>query len=204
MIRDRHLSDLRSGEVSFGSFARANGPYFRRIAGYFFRRLRGVHAPIEHEDLVQIAMIELWRGTIDYRYRCPICPRASKVPELFERHCLRRHGELHVPRPPILGYVHGRVGRALDHEVRRYTRRERFLGEMPGLERPALPDQEAILELRLLVEAARKELDPIRRRVFEGMALEIPRGETVEGYSDRQVGRIREELRAGFLGRFVA
>lgn len=194
------LIELKCGGTNFNRFARKHANYVGKLACFFYRRAQWCGPPVDEDDLAQIGLLELWHAVEEYRWRCPLCPRSAGCPEAFEAHALGAHGLLLAPRPTILAYVHARVGRSMDHEMRRHMRRHKHHGEEPPehLEPSAPPTQEQVAELAGLVEAARAELDPVRQAVLEGLALELPPRE--HGMSAARVARIREELRGGFLG----
>lgn len=198
-MRAEDLLALKLGEVTFDQFARQHASYVDRLAGWFWRRTSWCSSPVDQEDLVQIGWVELWHAVDEYRWWCPACPRSAGSPDAFEAHSKRVHLRRLAPRQGIFKYVHARVGRSMGHEMRRYLRRSKFHGEVPEWEGPAVPpSQEEAAELALLVEAARRELDPVRQQVLAGMALEVPRG--AHGVSPKLVAVIRDELRDDFLG----
>ncbi len=197
-MNNSDLLKLKAGMVTFDGFVREHGNYVRRLASWFHRRTSWVRSPVDQEDLVQIGLIELWKAVEDYRWRCPVCPKAAKIPEVFVAHAAR-HGKKLTPRPPILRYVHARVGRSMDHEMRRYVRRHKHhVDELFDYVEPSIPaSQEAIVDLSMLIDAARVQLDPVRQQVLVGMAYDLPRN--AHGIPPRQVVIIREDLRDGFL-----
>lgn len=197
-MNNSDLLGLKAGTVTFDRFARKHGDYVRRLAWWFHRRTSWVRAPVDLDDLVQIGLTELWEAVEDYRWRCPLCPKAARAPEVFAAH-MGRHGKRFGPRPTIYKYVHARVGRSMDHEMRRHVRRNKHhVDELFEFAEPAIPpSQEAVAELSLLVDAAREQLDPVRQGILAGMALGLPRH--AHDVSPRKVTIIREELRDDFL-----
>lgn len=193
------LIELKCGGTNFDRFARRHANYVGKLACWFHRRAQWCAAPVDEDDLAQIGLLELWHAVDEYRWRCPSCRRSAGCPEAFDAHVLGAHGRLLSPRPTILTYVHARVGRSMDHEMRRHMRRHKHHGEEPPehLEPSAPPTQEQVTELAQLVEAARAELDPVRQQVLAGLALGVkPRD---HGVAPATVARIREELWRDFL-----
>ncbi len=192
------LLGLKLGQVTFDDHVRKHGDYVRRLATWFHRRTSWVRMPIDLDDLMQIGLVEMWQAVGEYRWRCQRCPRSAECVEAFEIHS-RRHGVKPMPRPTILKYVHARVGRSMDHELRRHVRRNKYhVDELFEYAEPASgPTQEAVAELSLLVAAARRELDPVRQQVLAGMAFGVPRH--AHGVSPRRVTKLRDELRDDFL-----
>lgn len=174
MMRERDLWALREGEADFNR-AVVRGPlsdYLQRMSTYYNRRGTWAQAPLEVEDLLQIARLELWSSVRRYRLRCTVCPKYASTREAFLKHMATRHPDkAPIPRPTLMRWVHGCVGRALDHEVRRYTRRRKFHGEMP-IRLPAIgADQESAAELAWLIAAAQKSLGPTEQVVFQRLLL---------------------------------
>lgn len=206
------LLELREGRVDFRAFLGRHGDYVRRMvrvaARPIVRRTRPLGAnPIELQDLDQVARVEIWLAVHEYGWCCPACPRAADSPEGLERHSIRAHGASLPPRGDIFRFVHGRVGRALDHEVRRYVRRGRFWGVLPteveedvSVERwrggAQEPDQEARAELSAVVAEARRVLGARAEEILERLALGDPA-------RDEEERRDRRALRV-VLGRRVA
>jgi hypothetical protein len=187
-MNETDLQCLRDGEVEFGVFVSEHSEYTRRMVRHFAWSLTGVRAPIDGDDLVQLAHLALWDAVRKYEYRCPACPRAADSRAKFVRHVEARHGERMIPSPTLFAHVHSKVGRALDHEVRRYVRRRKW----EGGEVMDIHDAEDRIEERVLfaqmVEVARKKLKPREQEVFRAM---------VEGRvrSPRQSEEVQGKLR---------
>jgi len=212
-VNVQDLLDLRGGRIAFVAFARQHDNYLTRLANYFFRRVLSIQCPVDVEDLKQIGLAELWEAVGEYEFRCPECSGRFTTHVAFAMHVSIDHPESEgQPRPTILQYVHGRVGRSMDHELRRHQRRSKYHDKV----RRRSPDseegdfeaqysselsegatQDSLAELSMLVERARKELDPVRLNVLMGMAYDIPR--SAHGVSPRRVGKIRAELREGWM-----
>lgn len=220
-MKDQDLLDLRAGRVSFPAFARQHDNYVSRLASYFFRRVEWIRCPVDVADLKQIGLAELWEAVGEFEFRCSACPSKYTTDTALALHLSISHaGEDAHARLSILEYVHGRVGRSMDHEVRRHKRRSKHHDERQvhgargdGNETfsfnaedcPELatqPDQEAMVDLAMMVERARQELDPVRLNVLMGMAYDVPR--SAHGVSVRRVGKIRQEIRDGWMKRLQA
>jgi len=187
------VTRLRAGEISFTKFAAEQSRYFQRMARFFYGRASWARLPLELQDLEQLGLLAAWEAVQSYHLRCPGCRRGARTEEAYEAHVARQHPELlekgRAPRPrfDLLEYVHRKVGRAMDHEVYRYVRRERFHGDMPVLldelpehedpHEPAglqlalacEPTQEHAAELRLLIDRARAALGPRQYTIFLAM-----------------------------------
>lgn len=128
-LDDRALLRLRSGERS-PELVEVAEHYVVRMSGWFGTRANRSTSVIDASDLAQLGRLALWEALDRYRYRCSHCPMAMRSGDDFVEHAQRRHPEQIgvVPRPTLLRYVHQQVGRAMDHEVRRYERRLKFDG----------------------------------------------------------------------------
>lgn len=72
------LSDLRNGDLTFDNFAKSHKVTFGKWASYFLARWP--QSSIDHEDLVQEAMIEAWRAVDAWDpERVPLAPLESFV-----------------------------------------------------------------------------------------------------------------------------
>lgn len=208
------LRDLRMGRIDFQTAMLRGHGYIERMALFYWKRASWAPSlPIDLTDLRQIIAIAIWKAVREYEWRCPACHMAWNSEVEFEAHRIT-HPAVTEPSPTLERWVHGQVGNALDHEVRRYTRRGKFYEKAREYvskpdhvlafssvlpENPVEPREEArqetICELRALVEHARLTLDPKRQKVFEAMMhdeMEVP------GLTERQARRIRTELRKAF------
>lgn len=196
MIKCSDLIALKTGQSDFERFARGKGAeYVRRLSSYFWRRSSWCRSPIDQEDLFSIGLAALWEAVRAYRFRCPLCPFTSAEIASYKLHQLAVHGAPWThPQPRMFRWVHAQVGRSMDHEMRRYTRRARWnADEIPeGYEPSEPPRQDDVLELRLLVEKARAELGPAHEAVLYGLAFELPM--KAHGVKTEAVGLIRREV----------
>lgn len=174
MIRldDRVLLRLRVGDRS-PVLAEVVDRYVGRMANYFARRALRYTSCIDADDLAQLGRIALYEGVVAYRWRCTCCRLATDSEAGLVRHFERRHPGVRVAASPtILRYIHAVVGRAMDHEVRRYSRRWKFVGEMPGEPIAVAPSQEWAAELALALRRLERNEDSTTaselRRVLEG------------------------------------
>lgn len=130
-LDDGALLRLRGGERS-PELTRAIDSYVGRMAVYFAHRAARATSVIDADDLSQIGQMALLGAVQTYQWRCSACMLATETESAFVRHVGRRHpGQPAIASPTLLRYVHAQVGRALDHEVRRYTRRVKFHGAPP-------------------------------------------------------------------------
>lgn len=210
-VRESDVAALKRREIEIKAFAERHSSYFKGLASHFGRRLRGVpQVPIGEDDLVQLGLIALWESVERYRFRCPVCPRSAMTEGDFSNHTLRAHGTILLPSPPLFVFVHAEVGRAMEHEVRRYTRRARYTSELPGSRSEERgekdfrevgavpPSQHFAAELAELIARARAELDPLHQRALAYMALGIPA-------RDLYVGRARAlEVEKTLRGRWLS
>jgi hypothetical protein len=141
------------------------------MAAYFARRAARVTAVIDEDDLEQLGRMALLESVGTYHWRCAHCMLASETEGGFVRHVERRHPDRPaIASPTILRYVHATVGRAMDHEVRRYQRRDKFHAEPPSDRqasgeyetwfdrlRWAEPVQEHVAGLALVLRAIERE-----------------------------------------------
>lgn len=196
------LQQAHRGQIDFQTLVARNSSKFERASAYYHGWVSRVAAcPIDQEDLKQIALTACWQALTSYRYMCPACPKATPNSEIFLRHTIRWHGQALNPRTTLQQYVEGEIGRALDHEVRRYRRRskwntDRSVDLFEGLQEP---HQEIQVTFRRLVEQAKERLDERKWEVFQGMALGHSQSE-VPGLTDRQVQRLRARIRVELRG----
>lgn len=176
------LLALRRGDTTFAEFRTRHARYMQSRAGYFARSLRDcLHAPCDADDLVQIGWVELWSAVQDYLWMCADCHRAARTRVEYEAHRERKHGSQRAPVSCIRGYTHTRVGLALEHEARRYRRRQRWLGPVPTVEGATPPRQESHVYLRELVESVESELGAFAAEVLIARAT----GESFNFFGDR-------------------
>lgn len=180
-LDDRALMRIRSGDRA-PELRHAAEQYVGRMAQYFARRAARVTGCIDADDLAQLGRLALVEAVTGYHWRCTRCMLASPTEEGFLRHSQRRHpGEAAIASPTILRHTHALVGRAMDHEVRRYVRRDKFHGELPRDSEAAAgytqwteafarvePNQEYAAEIALALRAlARGERDDRTKRLNE-------------------------------------
>src|SRR5258708_3428794 len=129
-MNGKDLLELKEGRMSFATFFKKHRHRMERMATYFFNRARWAHLPIDVGDLVQLGATACWQGVQDYWYRCSVCKRWAASKAELQAHAAIRHAGVAVRADPSLyQWGFGRVGSAMDHEVTRYVRREKFVGE---------------------------------------------------------------------------
>jgi hypothetical protein len=129
-LTDALLLRLKSGAIGFDAFRQrlAAKAFVEDVTRYWAspRRLHGNAATaMGPDDVQQIVEFELWRAVDAYVFRCPSpCTRVLDTEADFLSHRERRHaGHALVPIPTIGQWVHGRVGHAVHHELRRVSKR---------------------------------------------------------------------------------
>lgn len=186
-----HLEEVRSGKLDFEQFYRSQvaQKFVTRLVGYFWRRDQW-SKPIgfDREDLEQLAWTELWLVVRSHRYRCSVCSRSFLSLQRLSSHSNRIHGSVDGSEVwDLLADVYRRVGRTLDHSLRRHVRRASKHGEVPEFWEPSQPaDQEKSIDARSIASRIRDSFGD----ESEQLITELVDGSRVKKQSRERLRRV--------------